>query len=342
VRVLLDTTYARRAPYSGTAVYLERLTDALASVAGIEVVEAANPRRRPPAGGGAGSVRNALTDGFWTEVQLPRLARACGADLIHHPLPSRVHAGSIRQVITVHDLAFARIPDRFAPGYRRYAQLAHRAAARAADAVVCVSASTAAEVRARWGVAPERIVVAHHGPGQELAPVARAQPSHFLYVGDDEPRKNVAALLQAYRRYADGASEPLQLVLAGSAAAHGPGVRVERHPSPARLAELHATAAALVHPALDEGFGLTPLEAMRLGTPVIVAASPATVEVCGDAVRYVDPRDPESLAGALAAVAASSALRRELGDRGRRRAAAFSWNLSARAHLDAYSLARAP
>jgi glycosyltransferase involved in cell wall biosynthesis len=341
VRVLLDTTYARRAPYSGTAVYLDRLIDAMASIGGVEILEASNARRRPPAGGGAGSIRNALADGFWTEVQLPRLARARGADLIHHPLPARAHAGAIRQVITVHDLAFERVPDRFDPGYRRYARLTHRAAARTADAVVCVSASTAAEVRDRWGVAPDRIVVAHHGPGQELGLVTRIEPTHFLYVGDDQPRKNLAGLLEAYRRYAGGVSEPLELVLAGSATAHQPGVRVERHPNSARLAELHAAAAALVHPALDEGFGLTPLEAMRMGTPVIAVASPGVVEVCGDAVRYADPWDPESLAGALAAVAASRALRRELGERGRRRAAAFSWDSSARAHLRAYSLARA-
>jgi glycosyltransferase involved in cell wall biosynthesis len=341
VRVLLDTTYARRAPYSGTAVYLERLTDALAAIDGVEIVEASNPRRRPPAGGGAGSVRNACADNLWTEVQLPRLARACGADLIHHPLPARAHASAIRQVITVHDLAFERVPDRFDRGYRRYARLTHRAAARAAEAVVCVSTSTAAEVRERWGVASERIVVAHHGPGQELGPVARVQPTHFLYVGDDQPRKNLAALLEAHRRYTDAAPEPLALVLAGSAAARRPGVRTERHPSSARLAELHAATAALVHPALDEGFGLTLLEAMRVGTPVITAASPAIVEVCGDAVRYADPRDPESLAAALSAVASSGTLQRELGERGRRRAATFSWNLSARAHLHAYSLAQA-
>jgi glycosyltransferase involved in cell wall biosynthesis len=341
VRVLLDTTYAQRAPYSGTAVYLERLTDALATLAEVELVPTYNPRRRPPAGGGVPSIRNVLADSFWTEVELPRLARACRADIVHHPLPARVHARAIRQAITVHDLAFERAPERFAHGYRRYAQLTHRAAARAADAVICVSEATAAEVAARWGVAAERIVVAHHGPGQQLALLPRTEPVHFLYVGDDEPRKNLAGLLVAYGRYANAAAKPLALVLAGSATADRPGVRVERHPSPARLAELYAGAAALVHPALDEGFGLTPLEAMRAGTPVIATASSAVVEVCGDAVRYADSRDPEALAGALVAVAASSALRRELGEHGRRRAAGFSWNRSARAHVDAYALAGA-
>jgi glycosyltransferase involved in cell wall biosynthesis len=341
VRVLLDTTYGRRAPYSGTAIYLDRVARALGAIGGVEIVEAANADRRPPSGGGAGRARNAIADWRWIQSELPRRARAAGADVIHHPLPARAYAREVPQVVTVHDLAFELVPDRFDPGYRRYARLAHRAAARGAGAVICVSEATAADVRDHWGISPARIVIARHGPGQDLGIVARMPAAHFLYVGDDEPRKDVAGLLEAYRCYADVASSPLALVLAGSAHAAPAGVRVELRPTPARLAELHAAAAALVHPAVHEGFGLTPLEAMRLGTPVIAAATPAVAEICGDAARYVSPGDTRALAGAMAAVGASEALQRELGDRGRRRAAQFSWDLSARAHLEAYALARA-
>src|SRR5258708_33542609 len=95
MRVLLDTTFARRAPYSGTGIYLDRLVDALSKLDGIEAVAAYNPRRRAPAGGGLGSVRNALADLWWTEAELPRLAPICGARGIHHPppAPSRRAAG---------------------------------------------------------------------------------------------------------------------------------------------------------------------------------------------------------------------------------------------------------
>ena len=74
MRVLLDTTYARRGP-SGTGVYVERLTQALRAE-GVEVVEAANERRPAPAGGGAGSARNLALDTRWTQVELPRRARS--------------------------------------------------------------------------------------------------------------------------------------------------------------------------------------------------------------------------------------------------------------------------
>jgi glycosyltransferase involved in cell wall biosynthesis len=343
VLVLIDTTFAGRAPLSGTGVYIERLRAALAALPGVEVVPACNLRRRPPAGGGLGSVRNLLADERWTQIELPRRARAAGADLIHHPLPAFAHASGVPQVVTVHDLAFEVLPGEFDPAFRRFAHLTHRAAALRARAVICVSHATARDVETRWGVRPERIVVAPHGLGQDFASLSdttsAARDGYFLYVGDDEPRKNLRGLLAAYRLYRERATEPLELVLAGSASAAEAGVRVERGPDGARLAALYRGAAALVHCSLHEGFGMTLVEAMASGAPVLAARAPGVVEVCGEAARYADPRDPGSFALAMAEIAADGSLRRELSERGRVRAAGFSWTDSARTHLAAYSLA---
>lgn len=321
MRVLLDMTFARRGP-SGTGVYLAQLAPALRSL-GVEVVEAVNDRRGPPGGGIAQSMRNLAEDRWWTGVELPRLAREARADVLHHPLPAHAPTAPCAQVVTVHDLAFERLPWAFDAHYRAWAHRAHRAAARQAAAVVCPSAATALDVRSRWAVPAERIVVAAHGPGQELV-VERGEPRHFLYVGDDEPRKNLAVLRVA------AATAPLPLVIAGSAAEGS---------APADLAALHAEAAALVHPSLHEGFGLTVLEAMAAGTPVIAGRVPGVAELCGDAALLVDPRDPAALAEAMRRVATDAGLRADLSARGRERAAAFSWERSARAHLDAYGSA---
>jgi glycosyltransferase involved in cell wall biosynthesis len=164
----------------------------------------------------------------------------------------------------------------------------------------------------------------------------------LLYVGDDEPRKNLDLLLAAHRLYRETAGpRALPLVLAGAAAARAgePGVEGLRRPKPEDLERLYAEAAALVHPSLHEGFGLTPLEAMGAGTPVIAARAPGVVEVCADAAVYADPRDPTALAAEIGRVAADRDLRRALSQRGRDRAAAFSWARSARAHVEAYTLA---
>ena len=86
MRVLIDTTYALRGR-SGTAVYLERLIAALRAE-GVDVIEAADADRPPPAGGGLGSARNLARDVRWTQIGLPRRASAEHADVIHHPLPA--------------------------------------------------------------------------------------------------------------------------------------------------------------------------------------------------------------------------------------------------------------
>ncbi len=340
MRVLLDTTYALRGP-SGTGVYLERLAAALRTE-GIDIVEAADAGRPPPAGGGLGSARNLARDRWWTQVALPRHAQAAGADVLHHPLPAHARQAPCPQVVTLHDLAFERLPECFDPAFRRWASLTHRRAARAADAVVCVSQTTRRDAMARWGLDGARIVVAPHGPGQATAPAPAhppAAPRHFLYIGDDEPRKNLGRLLAAHARYrgavGDGA---LDLVLAGRAQPPPqPGVRSDPDPD---LPALLAQAAALVHPALHEGFGLTALEAMQAGVPVIAARSPGLAETCGETPLYVDPHDADGLAHALARIAADPALRSLLAAAGRERAAAFSWRTSARAHIEAYTLAR--
>jgi glycosyltransferase involved in cell wall biosynthesis len=341
MRVLLDTTFAQRGS-TGTGVYIEHLAPALRDL-GVEVVAVANERRRPPAGGGAGSLRNAAEDRRWTALELPRRARSAGADLIHHALPAAAgRPGGTAQVVTLHDLAFERLPAAFDPRFRAFARRAHRAAARRADAIVCVSRTTAADAAALWGIPWERLVVAPHGPGQ--APPPRPDPPaaerHLLYVGDAEPRKNLDVLLAAHARLRERGDAP-PLVLAGAATADAPGVVVERAPSARRLAALYAEALVLVHPALHEGFGMTPLEAMHAGVPVLAARSPGVVETCADAVAYFDPRDPEGLADAIAGLVGDEARRRELSRRGRERAAGFSWEASARAHVEAYTVALA-
>ncbi len=345
MRVLIDTTFALRGP-SGTGVYLARLVDVLEGL-GVHVIEAQNSARRAPSGGSWRRGLNAGVDAWWTTVELPRRARQSGADLIHHPLPARAPVAGVPQVVTVHDLAFERIPEAFDPAFRRWASVTHRAAARHADAVICVSHTTAMDVRSRWGVDPARIVVARHGPGQLVhAEHPRGAGGHLLYIGDEEPRKNLPVLLEAHRLLrgaADaGAPAPPPLVLAGTARPElrpGDDVRLVDRPDPEQLADLLTHAIALVLPSLHEGFGLTALEAMAAGVPVVAARSSGVVETCGDAAVYADPQDPRSFADAITRVSADAALRRDLSERGRRHAAEFSWSRAGRAHVQAYNLA---
>ena len=345
MRVLIDTSFAGRGP-SGTAVYIDRLVDALRARGNIDLVEARR-RRRPRPGRGRAHGRvvwsaiNALLDLVWLQVVLRLRARRIRADVIHHPLPAWMWRAPCGQAITVHDLAFERFPEGFGLVWRTLAQRRHRVAARRAGAVICVSRTAAADAVGVLGADPEDVVVAPHGPGQALpaAAEARDEPRHFLYVGDDEPRKRVPALLEAHRRYAAGRNDALPLVLAGEAAQRANGeplIVAEPQPDAPRLRELLAGAVALVHPSVEEGFGLTLAEAMASGVAVLAVRNPGTHELCGPAALLVDP---DELADGMARLHDERDLRAELARMGRERAQRLSWDESARLHELAYARA---
>jgi glycosyltransferase involved in cell wall biosynthesis len=96
----------------------------------------------------------------------------------------------------------------------------------------------------------------------------------------------------------------------------------------------------LAHPALDEGFGLTPLEAMAAGTPVVVSDAGSLPEVVGEAGLRVRPDDPSAWAEALARLLADDSLAARLAEAGRERAAQFSPRRMAEATLSVYRAAR--
>src|SRR5207247_3816505 len=101
----------------------------------------------------------------------------------------------------------------------------------------------------------------------------------------------------------------------------------------AALAALYAGAECLLHAALLEGFGLTALESLAAGTPVVGYAGGAVAEVVGDAGLLVRSGDEEALAGALCRILDDHALRASLASRARSRAAAFSWGHAAQQTL---------
>lgn len=255
----------------------------------------------------------------------------------------------------IHDMAFMRLPEtvetRTGARLRANAQRWTRRTALVVtpsefskrEVVGCLGVADSRVAAVPWGVDPE--VFFPRPAGEVRSTLARLGLPHdyILYVGNIEPRKNLARLVRAYGRL-DAAlrrEHPLVLVGASSwraeaidaeiAAAIARGdrvVRVRDRVSDDDLPAVLCGAAMLAHPALYEGFGLVPLQAMACGIPVLVSNRSAMPEVVGEAGVYVDPMREDDIAERISAVLTDSGLRSALVDAGRARAAAFSWERS--------------
>jgi len=288
---------------------------------------------------------------FLRAVVEPMFLFLDGNDLFFAPnffVPRRHLPAAARHVATVHDLAFLRFPDTV---QRETLDNLHHHLPRAvvaAAAIIAVSQATAEDLATLLGVSRRRIHVIHEGvdPSFLAAPHPPRTPlpeRYLLFVSTLEPRKNILGLLEGFARAVAGGYEG-DLVLVGRWGWKTEAARAALAASPARhrihhldylkREELNAVlraAEALVFPSLLEGFGLPVVEAMAVGVPVITSNVSSLPEVGGDAVLYVDPRDPDDLAAAILRLAGDRQLRERLVAAARSRAAQFRWEEAARA-----------
>ena len=184
---------------------------------------------------------------------------------------------------------------------------------------------------------------------QKLAGQYEIPNSFILFVSTIEPRKNLPALLQAYRKLLDDYKRPEKLALAGSRGwlsdevyhmvetlRLSDRVRFLGRVPTEHLVYLYNAARLVVHPSFYEGFGLPPLEAMTCGTPAIVSNVSALPEVVGDAAWLIDPNDVDGLTVAMWRVLTDEDVRANLIAKGLKRAQMFSWERAAQETLDVY------
>ncbi len=291
----------------------------------------------------------------WHGLRQPKVERATGPVDVVHGTAVAVPPSRAPLVMTINDLAFladstqaTRHGNRF---FRRGTELARRHA----QLVLVPSEATAQECR-DVGFDPDRLRVVPYGvrPGAATdADVARLRSAYgldrpyVLFVGTIEPRKNLAAVVGGLVGLAD---REIDLVLVGPAgwnedlaARLAPlddaRLRVRRvgFVPAADLPALYAGALAFCYPSLREGFGLPVLEAMANGAPVVTSLGTATEEVAGPAALLVDPRDHEAVGEALTRLIDDPALAEDLRQRGRARAATFTWEATAAATAAAYA-----
>jgi len=282
-------------------------------------------------------------------------------DVFHAPYFTFPLFLSCPSVVTIHDLIPLVFPLSMPSKIgRAYYQRANKKALNKAKMIIAVSESTKNDLLNNYDVSKEKIRVICDGVSEKFKAVqdrtllSRVKKrygirSRFLMnVGNPKPHKNWPGLIEAFAESGKKVKD-CRLVLVGS--------RDPRYPEIERLIRklqlkdrvivtgfvdegdmplLYNAAEALVLPSFYEGFGLPVLEAMACGTPVLSSSSSALPEVCGDAALMVDANEPANLVAGIERILSDEKLRRELSDKGTKRAKLFSWKQTAQKTLEVY------
>jgi glycosyltransferase involved in cell wall biosynthesis len=279
----------------------------------------------------------------WEQTALPARARRLGAALILSPanLAPLAWPGN---VLVLHDAAAFREADAFSAAYRAWHRIAELGAARRARALITVSEFSRRELGALGPLDPDVIHVIPGGVDARFSPTPAPREAgirsalgltrpYVLSVATADARKNLGALAPVAAALS---ARGCELAWAGDARGHftriaaTPGVRALGYVADADLPALYRGAEAFVLPSRYEGFGLTCVEAMASGIPVVAADRGALPETCGGAALLADPDDPRALTDAvLSAATGDPARRAALRAAGISRAAHFTWERTA-------------
>jgi len=296
------------------------------------------------------AVKTLYRELIWAKAVAPRRLLRESADVYHATGSFFVSVPrSVRCVVTLHDLAVLRHPERFRP-WLRWSEAKRMQRLATVDRVICISRFTADEAMNLLGLPSSKLEVVYNGgdfqpeegPVPEQQPYFAVPPEFFLFVGSLEPGKNLALLNETYR-LAGAEQQALPPLLIVGARWAGVGTEgappigwqyLGRQPDGV-LVHLYRRALAFVFPSKYEGFGLPVVEAMALGCPVICSPVASLPEVGGKAVLWSE-LTARGYLSAMREMVANPHLRAELICAGREQAKKFTWQSCARSVVEIY------
>jgi glycosyltransferase involved in cell wall biosynthesis len=272
-------------------------------------------------------------------------------DIMHWTYPLPLELKGAANVYTLHDLVPLRLPYTTLDNKRYYYRLT-KMLTDTADHILTVSETSRRDIIDLFGVDEKRVTNTYQVAAipaaltrktadevaQEVSGIFGLDyQNYYMFFGAIEPKKNVGRLIQAYLTASGEVNAPLVLVgskawkadqelrlLRSATLEQRRRVRIIEYAPFALLISLIRGSRAVIFPSIYEGFGLPVLEAMQLGVPVITSGVGSLKEVAGDAARFVDPYDVDSIYKAMRDVDGSPSLRAELAAAGLKRAEFFS------------------
>ncbi|MDQ3703318.1 MAG: glycosyltransferase family 4 protein [Chloroflexota bacterium] len=363
MKVAIDFTAGVRQP-AGVGRYTRSLVKALCALPGVPhelLLLWAGPARIPPPVDWphTRTRRLPLPERWmtvaWQRARLPLPADllAGGADVFYSPDFALPPLWRARSLVTVHDLSYLTHPETHYPPLRDFLTQVVPRSVRRADLVLADSQQTKHDLVHLLHAPEAKIEVVHAAADPVFRRVEDAggvaevlrrrgiDRPYILTVGTIQPRKNLPIVFDALRRLHERGHNLLLIHVGRPGWLYEPvfqaledsgvksAVRFLAGVDDLELATLYTGAIAHVFPSLYEGFGITCLEAMACGTPVIASHAGSLAEVVGDAAVAVQPEDACAIASGVVRLLDSSPFRDALIQRGYAQTARFSWDASA-------------
>ncbi|MBT5016855.1 glycosyltransferase family 4 protein [Candidatus Peregrinibacteria bacterium] len=296
---------------------------------------------------------NARHYSWGEQVKFARILRREKLDLVHftHFNAPLLYRGP--SVVTIHDLTLSFFPGKKMTSWlhRMAYHLVLKSIVKRSKSVIAVSKNTKKDLLKLLKTSSEKVQVIYESAAKEFKPSDAPKENFFLYTGVWRNHKNLVNLLKAFAKLCEQDDFKGKLVITGREDPHYPEakqtikeLKLENRVdlpglvSESELLALYQKAKVYVLPSFYEGFGLTPLESMASGTPVVASNTSCIPEICGpENARFFDPYQVENMAKVMSEVWFDEALQKDLRERGLERVKDFSWKQMAKETFKLYN-----
>ncbi len=299
------------------------------------------------------AARHAFSFKYWYDIKLPLALKSIKPDILIQPYGFCSLTSYVPQILVVHYRAFKHFPKFIPKNHLYYYRAFTKKFLNKAKKVVTVSEFSKDDIIWQYQIAPEKINVIFSAAKNTFQPIDISAKQitkekysdgkeYFLFTGGIHPRKNLITLLKAFSLFKKWQRSNMKLLVAGRLAwqyemvleklktyKYRDDVVLLNYLPEEELANITASAYALVFPSLFEGFGVPVIEAMQCGIPVITSNTSCLPEISGGAALYADPINADAIATQMLQLYKDESLRNKLIEAGVLQARRYSWDKTA-------------